>query len=90
MNTINIKRFAIAVGLTSVLLYVGCILVMVMAGREGTIFFFNSLLHGIDISSIVNMKPSLLVTLLGMIETFILGSLVGVSIAVIYNFSAKK
>ena len=90
MNTINIKRFAIAVGLTSVLLYLGCILVMLIAGREGTIFFFNSLLHGLDISTIVNMKLSLLESLLGLIETFILGSLVGASIAVMYNFSAKK
>ncbi len=58
MSQIHIKRFSFACGFTGVLLYVGCILLMAMVGRDGTIFFFNSLLHGIDTSSVIRMNTS--------------------------------
>lgn len=87
MNTINVNRFGFALGLTGVLFYIGCILLMNIIGRENAILFFNSLLHGLDITSIVKMNVSIGDSALGIILTFILGWLFGVGISLIYNFS---
>lgn len=56
MNTINIKKFGLAFGITGALLYLGCSLVMITLGREGTVHFFNNLLHGIDTSTIILLQ----------------------------------
>ena len=58
---------------------------MLTAGQEGTITFFNSLLHGIDISSVIRMDVPLLETLIGIVQTFVIGWFIGASIAVFYN-----
>jgi hypothetical protein len=90
MNTINIKKFGLACGLTGVLLYLGCIVLMVTVGHTGTITFFNSLLHGLDVSSIVRMDVPLWEAALGIIETFILAWLIGACLAAFYNMTMKN
>ncbi len=87
MNGINIRKFGLATGATGVLLYLGCILVMSTVGHEGSIQFFNSLVHGIDVRPIIRMDIPYWEALLGIIETFVIGWLVGACIAGIYNFS---
>lgn len=87
---INIKKFGLAVGLTAALLYIGCIVVMATVGHDGSVKFFNSLLHGLDISSIVRMNIPLSEAFIGIAETFILGWMVGACIAAIYNVSFNK
>ncbi|MBX2943956.1 MAG: hypothetical protein KF860_16600 [Cyclobacteriaceae bacterium] len=90
MNTINIKKFGLACGLTGALLYLGCIVLMVTVGHTGTITFFNSLLHGLDVSSIVRMDVPLWEAALGIIETFILAWLIGACLAAFYNMTMKN
>ena len=90
MEAINIKRFSLAFGVTSVLLYAGCVFVMFTAGREETIRFFNSLMHGIDVTSIIRMRMPLWEMAMGLVEAFILGWLVGAAIAAVYNFSCGE
>lgn len=90
MQKINIKRMGLAVGTTGALLYIGCIILMVTVGREGTIFFFNSLLHGLDVAPIIRMNVPALDAIFGIIQTFILGWLVGALIAAIYNIGMGK
>lgn len=84
-STINAKKFGLAVGLTMALLYLGCAVVMATVGHDGTVKFFNSLLHGLDVSTIVRMDVSLGEAAIGIIETFVLGWLVGACIAAFYN-----
>ena len=90
MNSINIRKFGLAVGSTGVLLYIGCILVMWTVGREGTVQFFNNLLHGLDVSSIIRMNLPASEAFIGIVQTFLIGWLVGASVAGIYNFSLTK
>lgn len=90
MNNIHVKRFGFACGLTSALLYLGCMLLMIFMGHDITVKFFNSLLHGVDVSTIVRMSVPLWEALLGIIETFIIGWLVGACIAVVYNEAIKE
>lgn len=89
MNTINIKRFGFAFGMAGTLLYIGCILVMITVGQEGTVHFFNSFLHGLDTSSIIRMQVPWWEALMGIAETFIISWLVGAVIAAAYNISGK-
>ncbi len=90
MEKLNIKRFGVAVGSTGALLYVGCILLMITVGREGTIWFFNSLLHGLDTTSIIRMDVPVWQAILGIVQTFILGWLIGALIASVYNIGLKQ
>lgn len=90
MNRINVKKFGLACGLTGALLYLGCMLLMITVGHDGTITFFNSLLHGLDVTSIVRMNVPLWEAVLGIIETFILAWLIGACIAAFYNATMKK
>lgn len=90
MNSINVKKFGFALGLTVALLYLGCMIVMLSAGQEGSIKFFNSLLHGLETRSIIRMDVSLWEALLGIIQTFIIGWLTGACIAAFYNAQIKK
>lgn len=90
MTVINAQRFRLAFGMTFALLYIGCALLMLIAGREASIFFFNSIIHAIDVNSIIKTDMPLSEMLLGIIEMFILGWLTGATIAGIYNFRLKK
>lgn len=85
MEKINIKKMGLACGLTGVLLYLGCIILMISVGQKGTIIFFNNLLLGLDTTSIIKMNVSFVDSLTGLLQTFILFWLVGSSIAVFYN-----
>lgn len=86
MNTkFEVKKMGLAFGLTGALLYLGCMIVMATVGHDNSIKFFNSLLHGLDVSSIVRAGVPLWEAGLGVIQTFILGWLIGACIAGLYN-----
>jgi hypothetical protein len=86
MNTIiDVKKSGLAFGLTSALLYLGCIVVIATVGHANTVKFFNSLLHGLDVSAIVRSDVPLWEAGIGIAETFIIGWLTGASIAGLYN-----
>ena len=90
MKEIEIKIFGLAVGSAFAIFYLGCVLLMATVGREGTIFFFNSLFHGIDVTTVIRMEVPLWEILLGIIETFLLGWFLGARTASVYNFSLQK
>ena len=89
MYRLNIKKLGFAFGLTGTLIYLGCMIVMLTAGQEGSITFFNSLLHGLDTTSIIRMDVPHLEVLMGIIQTFILWWLIGACIGAFYNAQIK-
>ncbi|SRX55086.1 DUF5676 family membrane protein [Aequorivita sp. CIP111184] len=89
MYRLNIKKLGFAFGLTGAIIYLGCMIVMATAGQEGTIIFFNSLLHGLDTSNLIRMDVHLLEAFFGIVQTFILGWLIGACIAAFYNAQIK-
>ena len=90
MNHISIRKFGLAFGITGALLYIGCALVRLILGHDSTVKFFNTLLHGIDVSTIIRMNISPAESLFGIVQTFILGWLIGACIAGIYNVTLKS
>ena len=77
-------------GLTGALLYLGCMLLLLAVGFEGSVKFFNNLLHGLDVSTIIRIDISIWESVLGITQTFILGWLTGACIAALYNLQNKK
>ena len=90
MNTINIRKMGMAFGLTVAFLYLGCFGIMEIVGREGSIKFFNSLIHGVDFSPVVRMNMARWEVLIGTVETFVLFWLIGACIAAFYNLQRSK
>jgi len=90
MNRIDVKRFGLAAGTTLAFLYLGCVFVMATTDTGTTIRFFNSLIHGIDVTNIIRVDMPLREALLGLVEIFVLGWLTGAMMASVYNVSHKK
>ena len=85
MGAINVKKMGFAVGAALVIFRLGCILVFSLLSREQAISYFNTLLHGVDLSPILKMETSTLNVIYGVVQIFILGWLGGATIASIYN-----
>ncbi len=90
MQKLNVKKLGLAIGLTGVLLYFGCMILMTTVGHDGTVKFFNSLLHGLDVSTVIRMEIPLWEAGIGIVQIFILGWLTGACIAAIYNATIKQ
>lgn len=90
MNHINIKQLGFAVGSTIVIIYIGCIAVISIISTEEAIAFFNNLMHFIDATTIIRKTPmSFFEIIIGIVEWFIIGWLIGASIASISNLGNK-
>lgn len=89
MNTINSKKLGLALGITGVIFYLGCMLLMLIAGKEGTIWFFNSILHGLDVTNVSRIGVPVGQTAAGILITFGLGSLGGYLTGTIYNWKSN-
>lgn len=85
MKTLSIKKLGLAVGSTGAIFYLGCMILMLVAGTKGTALLFNSLLHGLDVEPVIRMGVPFGETVIGLVLTFILGGIAGALIALIYN-----
>ena len=90
INTISIKRMGFAIGATAALLYVGCVFVMLTVPQDAVVAFFNSIMHGWDVEPIMRWDMPWWEALIGVLEIFILGWLVGALVAVLYNMTADR
>ena len=85
MEKLNQKKFAIASGLTSVVVYLGCFLIMTVLGKDSLVKLSNLLFHGMDFSNIIRMNIPIGETLLGTVTSFIFWGIIGYVLALIYN-----
>lgn len=81
-------RFGLAVSTAAGVFYLGCVLLMAVAGPASLATFFQGLFHGMDPSPILVDQISLWITLGGFINTVILSWIFGALIAVVYNQTA--
>lgn len=78
-------KFGIAFAVAGVTMYLGCMLLMAVLGQEGTVWFFNSILHGFDVSNSIRMDVPIVDTVAGIVFTGLIGLVVGWVIASVYN-----
>ena len=85
MEKLNQKKFAIASGLTSVVVYFGCFLIMTVLGKDSLVKLSSLLFHGMDFSNIIRMNIPIGETLWGAVTSFIFWGIIGYLLALIYN-----
>jgi len=90
MNKLSIPRFGFAVAVACAVSYLGCVFVMMTVPQDVAIRFFNSLMHGVDVTTIMRWDMPLWETVLGVVEIFVLGWLFGALIAGCYNCCGKS
>ncbi|NNF64199.1 MAG: hypothetical protein HKN07_08045 [Acidimicrobiia bacterium] len=90
MDTISIKRLGFALGSTCGILYLGCVFVMLTVPPPAVVRFFNSIMHGWDVEPIMRWDMPWWEAIVGVLEIFILGWLVGAVIAVLYNVGGRS
>lgn len=90
MNRISVKGVSCALASCCAVLYVGCVFIMLTVSKEVVVRFFNSILHGWDVSSIMRWDMPWWEAALGALEMFILGWLIGALFAVVYNLCAAR
>lgn len=88
MNYIKVTRFGLAVGIAATLYYFACALVFIIGGRDVSIQYLNSVLHGVDISPILKQSMTVTELCISLVEFFVITTLVGATIAAIYNWLA--
>ena len=84
VNELNPKRTANALGITAGIVSLVCYLLILIAPAS-TINFFGSIFHSIDLNKIAVEPVSIGVGFLGVIESIILGWIIGGLFAKIYN-----
>lgn len=82
-NKLNSKRVAFSLSSVSGIVYLACTILIAIVPRE-TVKIFRYLFHGIDISKIAT-TPTLIGTLIGLVEIVILALIAGWLFAKIYN-----
>ena len=85
MNKLAVKNLGFAFGITFAIFYLACIGLMAFLGENTIVFVFNSLMHGIDTTTIIRMDVPVWDCIVGFVGTFGLGWIMGALIAVIYN-----
>ncbi len=91
MNHISIKNLGLATGTTIAIVYVACIVVTSLLSPAASLAFANNLMHSIDVSAIMRKTPMpFSEALIGTVEWFVIGWLMGASVASIYNISLSK
>lgn len=85
-HELDVRRAGFALGSGLALAYLGCAFVMATVPQEAAIRFFNSLIHGVDVTSVMRWDMPWWEMVIGVIEVFILGWLFGALMATLYNF----
>jgi len=85
MEKINVKKIGIASGITGMIFYLGCVLIMSLLGKEVFVKIANLLFHGTDFTSIARMNIPVFESILGLFVSFIFWGAIGYIIATIYN-----
>lgn len=87
---LNSKAVSLSLSLTSAVLYIACAIAF-MLFPVGTLKFFNTWFHGLDLTTIASTKPiSLFGIIIGLVSILILSAVTGAIFTAIYNSLQRK
>jgi hypothetical protein len=89
MRMLSVTRLGFALGASTALLYLACMVITMTAPKPFVIHFFNSILHGVDVAPIMRWAMPWWEMVVGVLEVFILGWLFGALLAVLYNVGTR-
>lgn len=90
MRALSTTRLGFALATAFALSYLACAFVMMTVPKDVAINFFNSVMHGVDVTPIMRWEMPWWEMIVGLLEIFILGWLFGAIIAVFYNLGFKS
>lgn len=90
MEKLNKNAVALAVGITTTLVYLVCMIFVAIFPLQTVIAVGNYFVHGIDISSIASKNITLAKSIMGLILVFLSSTVAGYVFAFIYNFFSDK
>ncbi len=88
MTRIDTKAIGFAVASSLALVYLACVLIVHTVPRPAAIAFFNSIIHGIDVTSIMRWEMPWWEMVIGVLQVFIIGWLFGSAVAILYNWAS--
>ncbi len=88
MGRIDTKAMGFALGLCFSLLYLASVFIVHTVPRPSAVIFFNSIIHGIDVSSIMRWEMPWWEMVIGVLQVFIIGWLFGSAVAILYNWAS--
>ena len=89
MTKLSPWRLGIAFGATGVVFYVGCMIFMATATSESVTWITNSILHGVDVVTVMREGVPLGQSLVGILLTFLGGLIFGAMSAGTYNLLSR-
>ena len=90
MENLNAKSIALSFGILAVLIYLVCWLFVAIFPLEAIIKVSNSMLHGIDVSSLAVKDTSFAESLLGFVIVVLGAMATGYVFAIAYNWLNQK
>ncbi|QOJ01162.1 MAG: hypothetical protein HRU70_11945 [Phycisphaeraceae bacterium] len=87
MHIIDPRRLGFALGATLAVLHLGCAVVMALVPKDAALHFANALVHGLDFGPVLTWDKTWTQTATGAFCVFVLGWLLGATIAAIYNLT---
>jgi len=90
VRQLSVRRFGFAMGMLFASLYAVSMVIVMSGPREAVVSFFNSILHGIDVTMIMRWEMSWWEMIIGILEVFILGWLCSAALAIFYNLAGRK
>lgn len=90
MEKLNQSAIALAVGITTALVYLVCLIFVAIFPLETVITVANYFVHGIDISSIASKSITLAKSIIGLVVVSISSAITGYVFALIYNWIGEK
>ena len=90
MEKLNQSAIALAVGITTALVYLVCLIFVAIFPLETVIVIGNYFVHGIDISSIAAKNITLAKSLIGLVAVFLSSVVAGYIFAWLYNLIGEK
>lgn len=85
MQKLSPLRLGIAFGVAGAVFYVGCMIFMRIAPNDSVVWLSNSVLHGVDIATIMRSEVPIAQSLTGICLTAIGGLIFGMLSACLYN-----
>ncbi len=90
MENLNAKPMALSFGTVAALIYIACWLFVAVFPLEAIIKVSNSLMHGIDVSSIAIKDTGFAESLLGFVVVVFGSIIIGYIFAIAYNWLNKR
>lgn len=90
MEKLNTNVVALSLGITTSIVYIVCLFFIAIFPLQAIITISNSLVHGIDISSIATKRITFVGSVIGLIASFLTAAVTGYIFAFVYNWIVEK